>query len=578
MSYVDPSPSSKEEGQQCCNGLNKILVIVTLLVLCLCLSVPILSTSIMTQKELDKPRKETVVDRIISKIISNTKLVTLPTRYNVPDRYLLPPSDQASRGVCWAFATIFLLESQYRANGIEKGFLNSTEYVTFSKQAYAKYLFDKCLNNKDVSPCMHGGFGLEKRTTDDHKIDSIIYFLRGFPELANAIFPESLCEYKTTPDGEDICDPIEPANIEKTIKENPIEFSIKSFEAATNIQGAKRLLLEKQRPIGLGTPIPDYMFYAPCDSSNYSEWDDCKQKTTKCPAGFTSEYCHAVMVDSRIRDGTFVYLNDFSRVVYAGGHAVNIVGYNDDWVHKARVVSEKSMSELKGGFIIHNSWRAPGHSVEYLMGRMSEENEAVICPNHLSPMNWIPASYDCLVQNNGDYTKCGTEFQRVRGKGLTNQTDLLKCINTKYCDSNRNYVLGQINSKVYAEPLFNGLDRVQIISWPKDSTSVDNIKVDYIDYLPFWALKLIFEPVNVVENDPIQCGYWMYPYETTNIVNRKTWSLIDTFHVIDIEFEFPDSSYAANKIEGKSYKLIEESTHNFTRTEFDGPLPYQYVY
>ena len=552
------------------SSVSKTLVVVSLFIICLCIAIPILVISIKTGDELKKDRKETVVDRIIQRLISDTQKVAMPTRYVVPERYLLPPSNQGGRGVCWAFATIFLLESQYRANGIEKGFLNSSEYVTFSKQAYAKYLLDKC-RDSNVAPCQHGGFGLDPPQTDDHKIDSIIYFWKYFQELNKTILPEEVCPYQGKSSGQDICE-----GMDEALSSNPIEWGIKSVEAATSIETAKRLLLEKQRPIGLGTPIPDYMFYAPCDSSSYSIEDVCINESlmTKCPAGFESEYCAAVKVDSRIRDGTFVYIDDFSRVVYAGGHAVNIVGYNDDWVHKARVVSEKSMTALRGGFIIHNSWRAPGHSVEYLMGRMSEENEAVICPNHLSPMNWIPATEECIRGNQTDYTKCGTEFQRVRGKSLTNMTDLLKCINKDYCDPDRHYVLGQLGQGVYAQPLFNGMDRVQLISW----TTPDDIKVEYVDYFPFWALKFMLEPENLIENDPIQCGYWMYPYDTTTLVNRKTWSLIDTFHVVDIEFNFTDSSYLKNKVDGKDYDLLKKSTHNFTRTEFDGPLPYQYVY
>lgn len=572
--YVDPEDRAKDQS----NIFKVEIIAFIVLIISLALALPILVKSINLKKNL-KDRKETVVDRIIKRLISDTTKVALPTRFIVPERYLLPPTDQASRGICWAFATIFLLESQYRANGIEKGFLQPNEYVNFSKQAYAKYLLDKCIENPDVSPCKHGGFGLDPRQTDDHKIDSIIYFLRNFTELANSVLPEEVCPYKETADGQDICD-----GMDEALKTNPIEFKIKSFQAENNIPMAKRLLISKQRPLGLGTPIPDYLFFAPCGNSSYSTHDACSEaKRVQCPEGYESEYCARIMVDSRIRDGTFVYLNDFSRIVYAGGHAVNIVGYNDDWVYKSRIVSEKSMTELRGGFIIHNSWRAPGHSVEYLMGRRSEENEAVICPNHLNPMNWIPATEKCIVDNKGDVTQCGKEYKFVRGHGITQNTDLLHCIDTsgQYCDQNRNYVLGQLPNRndVDAQPLFNGLDKVKLISWPKDQEATsENIEVKYVDYYPFWAMKLMLEPVNVVENDPLQCGYWMYPYETTTLVNKKTWSLIDTFHVTDIEFEFSDSSYLANKVSGKDYTLLEKSTHNFTRTEFDGPLPYQYVY
>ncbi|KAK8886489.1 hypothetical protein M9Y10_041952 [Tritrichomonas musculus] len=579
MKYVESDKDMYDREREHATFFKVEIIALIVLIASLAISVPIMLKVCNLKSNLTKDRKETIVDRIINRLISDTTKVALPTRYIVPDKYILPPSDQASRGICWAFATIFLLESQYRANGIDKGFLKESEYVNFSKQAYAKYLLDKCEENPDVSPCKHGGLGLHPRQTDDHKIDSIYYFLRAFPDLAKAILPEDVCPYQEVPEGQDKCD-----GIDQALKTNPIEFKIKSIEAANNIPMAKRLLISKQRPLGLGTPIPDYLFYAPCDDSSYSKLDICtnESKRTKCPEGYKSEYCAKIMVDSRVRDGTFVYVDDFSRIVYAGGHAVNIVGYNDDWVYKSRLVSEQSMHELHGGFIIHNSWRAPGHSVEYLMGRRSEENEAVICPNHLNPMNWIPATEECIKNNLGNYEQCGHEYRFVRGKGLTKHTDLLRCVDKRYCDPSRYYVLAQslTRNEVDAQPLFSGLDLVKLISWPNttDPISVDDIKTEKVDYFPFWALKLMLEPVNVVENDPLQCGYWMYPYDTTTMVNRKTWSLIDTFHVTDIEFEFSDSSYLSNKASDKDYTLLKKSTHNFTKTEFDGPLPYNYVY
>jgi hypothetical protein len=113
----------------------------------------------------------------------------------------------------------------------------------------------------------------------------------------------------------------------------------------------------------------------------------CLNKTTKCPSGYSSEFCYPLILETRTRDGIFADIDDVSRAHLSGGHAMNTIGYNDDWVYHSRKGSEKGIAPMCGGFLMQNSWARPGHSVDYLMGRLSEENEAVQCPNHASPLN-----------------------------------------------------------------------------------------------------------------------------------------------------------------------------------------------
>jgi hypothetical protein len=77
---------------------------------------------------------------------------------------------------------------------------------------------------------------------------------------------------------------------------------------------------------------------------------------------------------------------------------MNIMGYNDDWLYRNRFQAPENSAQMKGGFILHNSWRSEGHSVKYLAGLESEENEAVKCPNHKTPLNWIPATLKCVQE------------------------------------------------------------------------------------------------------------------------------------------------------------------------------------
>lgn len=518
----------------------------------------------------------TKVDNIAEELLNQKcPLGLLPTRYAVDQSSLLPPSNQARRGVCWIFSTIFAMEAQYRANGIKKGFLKPNEYVTFSKQAYGAFLGDQCKSHPEIPVCKHGGLGMKENNTDDNLGDAIYYFQKAFPDLNKSILPEEVCPYIETPSPETdfLCPGMYDA-----IKKNPLTWNIKSYHYATNVNNTKRILYNHKRPLTIGVPIGETYFYAPCDSSSYSTDADCVSKTTKCPEGYQSEYCKKVTVEGRIYDGTFTYVNDPKRSSFLGAHEMNVVGYNDEWVYTSKWDTDKSLSLLKGGFILHNSWRENGHSVDFLMGRRSPENEAVICPNHIIPQYWIPVSLDCLKENNGDETKCPFESKYVRGKGVTNIPDKLKCTNAAYCDQKKKYFLTWTKDEgsFQVQHLFNGLDLTRFASIDEDG----NIETFQFDKLPFFYLGRVFAPENIVQNNKDDCGYYMFPYDAIDMLQRKDWDKLDYFHTADLEFEFPDSAYAANKAKypDLDYSLIEKSTHVWDPTPFDGPLPYKYVF
>jgi len=553
------------------------LIVVFIISLCsLVLTIFSYYYSLNADDNFSQPRKETVVDKIVKQIIGTSLDFALPTRFVVDNSYILPPSNQQSRGTCWIFSTLMLMESHYRHQGIKAGYLNPDEYVSFSKQAYGAFIGQNCIaSNFSVAPCKHGG--LPKNTTDDHKADSIYYFAESFPGLKKSLLPESVCEYIPKPDPKT---DFECPGMEKAIPQNPIEFKIKGIKYASDVYHAKKLIVSSQRPLVVGNPLGQYLYYAPCNSSGWGEHDLCTKESVPCPAGYKEDKCALVSLPGRAPDGTFLYIDDYSRSARWGGHAMNVVGYNDDWIYHSRHTTLKSLAPIKGGFIYHNSWASRGHSVEYLLGRRSEENEAVVCPNHEISTNWIPTTLECIKKNAGDHTKCGKEFSRVRGFGITKHADLLKCIDPKLCDTNKNYVLSQSNGThqmdVNSKPLFSGLDKVEFITWTKD----DDMKTEFFDLYPFHYLHAAFKPVDneLVKNNELMCGYYIMPYAAIEMMNRKTWSNLDNFHVADIDVEYTPASYASQASTQFNYTLLKQSTKKFQKVEFDGPLPYDKVY
>jgi hypothetical protein len=510
----------------------------------------------------------------------------LPWRYLVDDSYILPPTDQKNVGTCWCFSTIYGLSAQYRAQGIRSGLLDPDEYVSFSVQAWLRFLRDQCVAHPEVKACHYGG--LLENSSEDQEVESLYYFYNAWTEnVSSHLLPESVCPYlpappKDSPDRDFFKCPGYEAALEPN--QNPVRWRLKSMSLAYTVQGVKELLLRLRRSLGFGTPLPDMVYFIPCDGSPFANSTDCASLSYPCPEYVGARYCHKLEIDGRENDGIFMGSVDPKFMGELGGHAMDVVGYNDEWIYKNRFQSSATSAQLKGGFVLHNSWRSNGHSVRYWMGLESEENEAVICPNHAMATNWIPATLECVQAQAASgainhYLNCSSGIERVRGRGRTNGSDLLYCQST-HCNSSLLYVLERQDDDVHADFLPSGLANVRLITID-NSTTPYTIGQTTVAQVPFWALSKWFAPIDeaFVPNEPDSCGYWMFPYETVDNMLRIQWDLLDNFRVVDIEVEFENSSYAKHMDSARyNRSLLQSSTKRINRTKFDGPLPYQYIY
>ena len=511
----------------------------------------------------------------------------LPPAFNVNEAMILPPTNQMNIGSCWCFSQIYLLESQYHAQGVAQGFLDMNTYVSFSKQAWFTWLGEMCHKHPEVKACHYGG--LMSNSSEDQEIESLYYFAKAWPEAGVSLLPESVCPYRQKPD------PM-PENwtyfwcpgMEEALKDNPIKWSVKSIKNAYSIQGAKELLVEANRALGIGTPLPMLIYYVPCEGSPFAEAEDCKAKTYECPeygSKGQDKYCHKMTFDAREQDGVFLASVDPKYMGELGGHAMNVVGYNDEWLFRNRFQTPEMAAQMKGGLILHNSWRGEGHSVKFLMGLESDENENVRCPNHLSPMNWIPAELSCVQKQAeegkiNNFLDCSSDIKRVRGKGITKGADLLYCKNGQHCNTSKLYVLERVGNDVNVKPTATGLHQIGVIEIDNKTTPYTVKRMEIVD-APFWAMSQYFAPITetFVPNVEEECGYWMLPYQTLENMQRINWDLLDNFKVFDIEIEFDEQSYVnSEKSRNFNTTLLKESTKERHPIEFDGPLPYQYIY
>jgi hypothetical protein len=275
-------------------------------------------------------------------------------------------------------------------------------------------------------------------------------------------------------------------------------------------------------------------------------------------------------------EGVFLTVDEIERIQQSGGHAMNVIGYNDEWQYKNRFGVPASVANLKGAFILHNSWGSPGHSIEFLMGQRTLENEEATCTNHRDPLNWIPGSFETLRNVSGNYTLVSTDIKRIRRHGRTQHADLLNCTDSSslVCRYGHLYVMGRAGNDANTTALSNGLYRTQFID-VTDPTNITAIDVLY----PFWGLTKIFSVQNFVQNDFHDCGFYAFPYQTMEALRRRNWDLFDNFKVSDIEIEFTNASYArAPEAAGKDLKYLQNSTYTIPPVTFDGPIPFDLIY
>lgn len=535
--------------------------------------------------DVQQPRKSPL-DLVAEKFYDALPESLLPDSFAVDKIYRNPATDQKSRGTCWAWSTLYVLETQYRAQGIRQGFLKENEYVKFSMQAFGAFLGNYCIKHPEIKECHYGNFlnGPEKKSTDDGQVEGLWYYLKDVEELHKAIVPDAVCAYVPTgsPETDFRCD-----NLSEALKSNPIEFKIKNFETAYDTRHIKQMLYTKQRPLGIGIPLGTINYYVRCSDPIYADLKQCKEKQFLCPRSQNeSEYCAKMNFYGYTADGTFVSIGKAIRQNSIGGHAMNVVGYNDNWRYNNRFSSDMSVQNSKGCFILHNSWSTGGHSIDYLMGRRTMENEQTQCPNHRAPETWIPATLDCIKQNKNDVKKCSTDIQRVRGKGLAIGADLLNCTwnrgdksNVRHCPVNHSFVLKRLPDRddvdVYELP--NGLHSVGVITWSDDQPEPVETRIETV---PFWALHTILKPVGeIAEQNPQECGFYALPYQSVENMRRRAYDLFDNFKVSDIEVEFASHSYARSP-DSKNYdtSYLKASTYTQEDTVFDGAIPFNLVY
>eukprot|EP00727_Mastigamoeba_balamuthi_P008958 m51a1_g4685 hypothetical protein (570) ;mRNA; r:176070-180377 len=368
----------------------------------------------------------------------------LPAAFLVPETGRTPvkspmpvtnPLVQSSKDD-WIFSTLAALEASYRKTGVDKGFLDKSQYLPFSEWAYKYGYGEYCKSVNDNDTHCPALSERDYYITPDGRPEWLYYV----KYLQRYVLPDAVC-----PDAAHGC----PA--ERTVRENnPLQFAIRGVQTAHTISGIKRLLYEKQVGLVWSNSALYVTYEIPCqekmrkrattdepdededEDEGRHEVDECKLCLNPC--NFGSGCCEVVVQSGINKQGVYmVHKTPFGDRV----HDAQVVGWNDEFrVQTGRPGTDEY---LQGGFIIKNSLgNTYGHSAGYWAGQTSIANENMICPAEESALTWVPADLECMMKSRNPAV-CAFDSRTpekplkklVRGHWVQGAT-VLKCTNCGY--------------------------------------------------------------------------------------------------------------------------------------------------
>ena len=554
-------------------GLRSLLIVTLLLcgVVLLCTFVfgALMLSRLPARHELSAEQRERFRDS-----------VPLPRAYLVPSDVRTPVKNQAHRGTCYIFSTMGIVEASYRRYGLKKGFLKENEYVKFSEQAYGLGLTRYCAEHKEDPHCLGGP---PVNDTADGQPEWL-YYMQSY--MHQYVMPDSVCPYQPEEEDQYKCPDLDSAR-----SKNPLNFTV-GVESAYSIDGIKRLLYQKRFPLTFSHVILESTYTTPCDDKTTPAYDSDQCRECRYPCAQSSDGCCAKVTQSGYtNEGVFT---TYSEAVVGGGHAMMVVGWNDDMAVESGIEGQREQ-RVVGGFILKNSWDTTvGHSAEYWAQKHSLLDETALCPNENSHESWLPVNTSCMVAE-VDPIKCCTSKKHVIDHWVFGAT-VLKCNNAthakgnqwKYgwttCDFSKRYLLAGNPDQDYATPAFvvppnsDGVRRFQLVEYDPSDPTYTPVVVE-TNATTWYALERLLEPVTVTGNSN-HCGYYFMPYDTvlrSNILNPAYGTDTPAFSFLDIKWD--DRSFAANEAKNTAYNYsyIKNSTFKYKPPTFNGPLDFNNV-
>lgn len=455
----------------------------------------------------------------------------LPRLLYANDSYILPPKDMGIRTISLYFQILSVLESQYKKNGIEKGFLKKNQSVSLSVDGFITSLQSS---------------GIQLSTFSDF----LKFYQSNTDSIYKFFFPEAACPYS---DEEPNC-----GDLSSLGKKNPISFTINNFTYESGIQRIKSLFNITRRPLAFSIPIPISSYLISCDDPLISTFPDL-EKDEICFENTESYYGQVTYYPFSFNPSiTVTELNNLD-----AGELYHFVlyGYNDDFIGPQLQTLTSDYQVMKGGFIVKNFEGNKGHSLEYLSGQITPQQESSICPSPNDPFSWTPVTLECL-ENYLDPSKCSTSFIKpVNNEWEIGGTTLI-CTDTtgSICEQSGNYALlldtKSSRNTIDLTVLSNGMIAPKIAHFSNEGVEVIQLNVPFEHLDEFFAV----DTENQFENSD-RCGYNFLYYDVVKKVIQRSRLDSGGWGVYDIDVNWNKGSYASLK--HGSYKLLINSTEEY---------------
>lgn len=487
---------------------------------------------------------------------SDTDYAPLPSKFAVNWSYRVPPGNQLDRGTCWIFSSVGLLEASYRHQGILSGLLRDDEYVALSQEAIGQVMVRHCRGRSD-GVCSSG-----KRAAGAVSSGSFEEFFSYYSEMGSfrdSVLPAASCAYQDVDDETEVQCP----SLDADLRANPLSFRIAGapVEVQRGVEQAKELLYSAQRPLLHAFPNPVNRYWVECSDALVQGSDVCTYKLRRCP-GNAEKFCAPVEYHLSKPHAVDLVFHAGRDVTVGVPHATLLVGYNDDFV-ETLPINVTLRPPQKGGLILKNSWGNHGHSLEYLTGEITKEQEDSVCPNPDDPFGWIPVSLECMEAFR-DPAKCSTDMRRNFGKNVLAGGTELVCINESHCDTSKSYALYlDPGTKLpYVRFTENGFPVARVIEFSDETEPV----VREIGSLPFDHFYYAFQMKNQfnVTNDQLNCGYYFFFYDTIREVVSQLHQKTGSWRIIDLDIKWTKESYERSGAK-KNYTNVRKSTYKYPK-------------